>query len=209
MRKYVFLFCALIITQGLLGNPFTVSAATGCLAFDLTVQRSDDELRQLLAVCDAESKETEKQLTAQKAKSSGIASDVALLDSLIKKAAQQIDIKNQIIKQLGTQINQKQNTITSLSEKLDREKDSLAQILRKKNEIDNTTFTEMLLGNQKVSEFFVDVDNFQSINKAIQNSVNVITGVRTTTAEEKAMLEQKKIEQANLKNQIEADKKKN
>ncbi len=207
MRKYVFLFCLLIVSFGL-GNPFTVTAAASCLSFDLTVQRSDDELRKLLAICDAESKETESQLSAQKAKSSTIASDVALLESLIKKAAQQIDIKNQIIKQLGTQINQKQNKIETLSEKLSREKDSLGQILRKKNEIDNTTLTEMLLANRRISEFFVDVDNFQSINKAIQDSVNIITGVRTTTTEEKAALEQRKLEQANLKNQIEADKKK-
>lgn len=208
MRKYVFLFSTIIILQGLFGGSIPVSAATGCLSFDLTVQRSDDELRKLLAICDAESKETESQLNAQKAKSSTIASDVALLDSLIKKAAQQIDIKNKIIRQLGTQINQKQNTIQTLSSKLDREKDSLAQILRKKNEIDNTTLTEMLLTHKRVSEFFLDVDNFQMINKAVQNSVNLIKGVRTTTAQEKESLEQKKLEQANLKNQIEADKRK-
>jgi peptidoglycan hydrolase CwlO-like protein len=210
MRKHVLLFLLTLLTTGslILGLHFTVSAANDCLSFDLTIQRSDDDLKKLLAVCDAESKETESQLNAQKAKSSTIASDVALLDSLIKKAAQQIDIKNQIIKQLGTQINQKQDKIETLSEKLSREQDSLAQILRKKNEIDNTTLTEMLLSNKKVSEFFLDIDNFQTINKAIQNSVNVITGVRTTTAEEKDALEQKKLEQANLKNQIEADKKK-
>jgi hypothetical protein len=74
-------------------------ATNDCLSFDLTIQRSDDDLKKLLAICDAESKETEKQLNTQKAKSSTIASDVALLDSLIKKAGQQIDIKNQIIKQ--------------------------------------------------------------------------------------------------------------
>jgi hypothetical protein len=84
----------------------------------------------------------------------------------------------------------------------------LAQILRKKNEIDNTTLTEMLLSNKRISDFFLDIDNFQVVNKALQNSVNIITGVRTTTAEEKDTLEKKKLEQANLKNQIEADKKK-
>lgn len=188
--------------------PVPAFSADSCLSFDLTVQRSDDDLRKLLAICDAESKETEQQLNTQKAKSSTIASDVALLDSLIKKAAQQIDIKNQIIKQLGTQITQKVAKIETLSEKLNRERDSLGQILRKKNEIDTTTLTEMMLSNRRVSDFFLDVDNFETINKALQNSVNVITGVRTTTTEEKAVLEKQKLEQANLKLQIEADKKK-
>lgn len=210
MRQYFtvpVLIITILFSQGLFGAA-TVFASNDCLSFDLSVPRPDDELRRLLAICDAESKETETQLNAQKAKSSTLASDIALLDSLIKKAAQQIDIKNQIIKQLGTQITQKAATIETLSEKLDRERDSLAQILRKKNEIDTTTLTEMLLSKRRVSEFFLDIDNFQTVNAALQNSVNVVTGVRTTTTKEKEDLEKKKLEQANLKNQIEADKKK-
>lgn len=206
MFKKIFFIVLVLISS--ISLPTATFAANSCLSFDLTIQRSDDDLRKLLAICDAESKETETQLNAQKAKSSTIASDVALLDSLIKKAAQQIDIKNQIIKQLGTQIGQKQTKIETLSEKLGREQDSLGQILRKKNEIDNTSLTEMLLSQTRVSDFFLDIDNFQTVNQALQDSVNTITGVRKTTAEEKAALEQKKLEQANLKNQIEADKKK-
>lgn len=206
MRTRVFLFSLVLLAVFTAFH--SAVASNDCLSFDLSIQRSDDDLKKLLAICDAESKETETQLNSQKAKSSTIASDVALLDSLIKKAAQQIDIKNQIIKQLGTQITQKVAKIETLSEKLNRERDSLGQILRKKNEIDTTTLTEMMLSNQRVSDFFLDVDNFETVNKALQNSVNVITGVRTTTTQEKTDLEKKKLEQANLKNQIEADKKK-
>jgi peptidoglycan hydrolase CwlO-like protein len=188
--------------------PQSLGAASDCLSYDLKIQRSDDELRKILAICDAESKETEAQLKKQQAKSSTIASDVAYLDSLIKKAAQQITIKNEIIKQLGTQITQKVKKIETLSEKIDREHDSLEQIMRKKNEIDTTTLTEMLLSKRRVSEFFLDVDNFSSINKALQGSLNTIRGVRVETSTEKENLEKKKLEQANLKNQIEADKRK-
>lgn len=197
-----------LLIPSLLGIPVTTFAANECLSFNLNVPRTDDELRALLAICDAESKETQAQLEAQRGKSSTIANDVALLDSLIKKAGQQIDVKNQIIGQLGKQINQKTEKITTLSGKLEREYESLEQILRKKNEIDNTTLTEMLLSQYRISDFFVDVDNFQTINKALQDSVDLIKGVRKETTVEKESLEQKKIEQANLKLQIEADKKK-
>lgn len=187
--------------------PYPVFAANECLGFNLSGQ-SDDALRRMLAICDAESKETQSQLEAQKSKSSSIAGDVALLDSLIKKAAQQIDIKNQIIAQLGKQIGQKNEKIQTLSGKLEREYNSLSQILRKKNEIDNTTLTEMLLSQYRISNFFLDVDNFQTVNQALQDSVDTVKGVRTETASEKAALEQKKLEQAQLKLQIEEQKKK-
>lgn len=208
-RTFSVVFISLcVISFALFASFKTSAAANECLTFDLTVQRSDDDLRKLLAICDAESKETEKQLSAQKAKSSTIASDVALLESLIKKAAQQIDIKNQIIKQLATQIGQKQKTIETLSTKLDREKASLAQILRKKNEFDDMTLAELLLAKQRISDLFLDIDNLHTVNQALQDSVDTIKGVRVKTTEEKTDLEKKRLEQANLKNQIEADKKK-
>lgn len=207
MFKKTLVFFIIMAVIGPLPIPIA-HAASGCLSFDLSISRPDDELRKLLAICDAESKETEKQLNAQKAKSSTIASDVALLDSLIKKAAQQIDIKNKIIKQLSGQITDKKKTIEKLSTKLDREKQSLAQIVRKKNEIDNTTLTEMLLSKRRVSDFFLDVDNFETVNRSLQESMNEVRGIRKNTDEEKAKLEQQQTEQANLRNQIEAEKRK-
>ncbi len=184
------------------------ASGSQCLTFDLNAPRSDDELRKLLAICEAESKETQAELETQKSKSSSIASDVALLDSLIKRAAQQIEVKNQIIAQLGKQINQKTEKIQTLSGKLKREYDSLEQIIRKKNEIDNMTLTEMLLSQYRISDFLLDVDNFNTLNKALQDSVNLVKGVRVETATERELLEQKKLEQAKLKLEIEAERKK-
>lgn len=209
MHRYFLnsLMTVVILVSGFLGIINHVSASNDCLSFDLSAARTDAELKQLLAICDAESAQTQSELQTQKKKSSSLASDVSLLDSLIKKAAQQIQIKNQIISQLGTQINQKQRTIETLSQKLSRENDSLGQILRKKNEIDNTTLTEMMLSNYRISNFFLDIDNFESVNKALQDSVNKIKGVRTETTVQKTTLEQKKLEQANLKIQIEQEKK--
>jgi len=209
MHRYFFisLIGVIVITSTFIGISTKVYASNDCLSFDLSATRSDTELRRLLAICDAESAETQSELQAQKNKSSSLASDVSLLDSLIKKAAQQIQIKNQIISQLGTQINQKQQTIQTLSEKLGRENDSLGQILRKKNEIDNTTLTEMMLSRYRISNFFLDIDNFETVNKALQDSLNKVKGVRTETTVQKTTLEQKKLEQANLKIQIEQQKK--
>lgn len=180
--------------------------ASGCLSFNLSVKRTDEELRQLLAVCEKESKETEAQLKAQQTKSSTIASDVTKLQSLIKQSEQQISIKNQIIGQLSKQIGQKQQTITTLSTKLDRERESLGQIIRKKNEVGLGSFAEAFLTNQSISELFLDIDQLQIVNRSLQESLDTVRGVRVQTEEEKKDLEARKIEQANLKNKIEEEK---
>ena len=186
--------------SALLALPFSASAA--CSDFDPNQTYPHDQLVQYLAQCNAEAAQTQAELSDQKAKSSSIAGDVALLDSLIKKAASQIKIKNQIIAALGTQIGQKQKTIETLTEKLGRENDSLSQILRKKNEIDTMTLTEMLLSNTRISDFFLDADNFETVNKSLQESLNVVQGTKQQTATEKADLTAQQVAQANLRNQI-------
>ena len=192
-----------LVIGGVLSSSSLARAAGDCSSYDPNTTYDDATLRTLLAACQADIDATNQQLKAQQGKSSSLASDVAALDALIKKAAKQIQIKNSIIAKLGTQINQKQQAIETLSEKLSRENDSLGQILRKKNEIDNTTLTEMLLSNQRISDFFLDIDNFEVVNKSLQDSVNQVKGVRQETTAQKTSLEQQKLEQATLKLQIE------
>lgn len=180
--------------------------ATGCLSFNLTIQRTDEELRRLLDICEKESKETETQLKAQQAKSSTITSDVTKLQGLIKQSEQQITIKNQIINQLTRQIGQKQQTITTLSGKLDRERESLAQIIRKKNEISGMSFVESFLSDQTISNLLLDIDQLQIVNRSLQQSLDTVKTVRGQTETEKQGLEAKKVEEANLKNKIEQER---
>lgn len=209
-RTDVSIFLGLLITTGFvigLGyfSPATAQQ-TGCLSFNLAVQRTDEELRRLLDICERESKETEAQLRAQQAKSSTIASDVARLQSLIRQSEQQISIKNQLINQLNRQIGQKQETISSLSTKLERERASLAQIIRKKHEVSNVSFLEGLLSNQSVSQILLDIDQMQVVNRSLQQSLGIVRTVQAQTEEEKRGLEARKIEEANLKNRIEAER---
>ncbi len=193
-----------MIASSLLIAPFRALAA--CSDFDPNQTYPHDQLVQYLAQCNAEAAQTQAELADQQSKSSTLKSDVDLLSSLIAKAKKQINIKDQIIKQLGNQIGQKQQTIETLTEKIGRENDSLAQILRKKNEIDTMTLTEMLLSNNHISDFFLDADNFETVNKSLQESLNVVQGTKQETTTEKAALQTQQTEQSTLRNQIAAQK---
>lgn len=185
-------------------------AANECLSFDMSVQRTNDELKRLLAICEAESAETTKQLQAQQKKSNSISQDVAALDALIKRSQQQIAVKNTIISQLGNQITGKQKTIVELSTKEQRQRQSLAQILRRQYEVDTSTITDLLLSDERItlSGFLADAEDFSSINSDIHDALNNIRNTRAQTQAEKAELEARRLEQANLKTDLEAQKKK-
>ncbi|MBY0538821.1 hypothetical protein K2P56_00105 [Patescibacteria group bacterium] len=125
--------------------------------------------------------------------------DVAILDAEIQKAKLSIKARDLTIQSLTDNIGEKADTIVALDEKLTREKQSLASIFRKTNEIDDYSLVEFLLSARNVSDFYEDLDSFAAIKTNLQKSFVVIEGTKVETAEEKATLEERRIEEEELR----------
>ncbi|MEK7579489.1 MAG: hypothetical protein AAB460_03105 [Patescibacteria group bacterium] len=134
--------------------------------------------------------------------------DVALLEAEIKKSQLSIDARNLEIKKLGGEIGERTTTITALEEKYRRQQSSLAQLIRTTNEIDDYSLVEIALSNQNVSEFFHDLDSFDSITNAIQSSFREIETTKEKTEEEKKGLEEERLSEIDLKRLQELEKQK-
>jgi len=133
--------------------------------------------------------------------------DVAILSAKIDKAKLSIKARNLSIQGLQADIKDKEATIGSLSKKIDREKESLAQFMRKINEIDSYSLAEIVLANQDISDFFVDLDSFDSIKLALRDSFIEIEDARVETESEKTSLESKIEEETDLRKIQELEKK--
>lgn len=125
--------------------------------------------------------------------------DVAILEAQIEKAKLSIKVRDIAIQKLGQDINGKEEAIGALNEKLNREKESLSQLLRKTNEIDNISLAEIIFGNQNLSNFFEDLDTFDSIKVALQGSFKEIEGTKTSTESQKRTLQGKQTEEMELR----------
>ena len=139
--------------------------------------------------------------------------DITILNTEIRSAELSIQARNLSITKLQGGINQKVATVNSLSEKLAREKESLAQLIRKTREIDAYSIIEIILGNKGLSDFFEDVNTFDSIKLALQESFNKIASTKRTTNKEKESLLDDRKEEEDLryiqriqKRRIEEDK---
>lgn len=126
--------------------------------------------------------------------------DVAILDAQIEKARLSIKMRDIAIAKINQDISGKEEVIGNLNEKLEREKQSLSQLLRKTNEIDHISLVEIVLGNQNLSDFFEDLDSFDSIKVALQGSFEEIEGIKDNTESQKLALQSKKEEELELKN---------
>lgn len=134
--------------------------------------------------------------------------DIALLEAEIKKTQLQIQARNISIQQLGGEISERGNTIAALQEKYERQKASLSALLRTTNEIDDYSLVEVVLSKQNISEFFRDLDSFDSINNAIQGSFRDIKVTKATTEAEKQSLEVAHTKEVDLKYLQEIEKQK-
>jgi len=125
--------------------------------------------------------------------------DIAILDAGIAKAKLEIKARDLNINKIVAAINDRSQIIDGFLGKIDEEKASLAEFFRRMNELDNTPLIEALLGYEKLSDFFVDSDNFESIQKSIQESLAAIRSIKADTETEIEDLQNKKGEEMELR----------
>ena len=125
--------------------------------------------------------------------------DVAILEAQIEKTKLSIKARDISIAKLNQDINKKEKAIDTLNKKLEKEKESLGQLIRKTNKIDNVSLAEIMLGNQNLSDFFEDIDTFNSIKTALNKSFEEIEGTKTSTESQKRLFQDKQSEEMELR----------
>lgn len=139
--------------------------------------------------------------------STSLERDIAILDAKIEKARLGIRARNIRISNLNHGIQERSEYIDFLLEKTDKQKISLAELIRRANELDSTPLVEIVLGYDNLSDFFVDIDSFESIHKSIQISFEEIKESKIITEKERDELEVKKSEEIHLRAMQELEKK--
>lgn len=204
MQKRLFLFALLLISV-LVVIP---------RAYALTQEEQEAIWREELAQTEADIAKWQSILDSTKANTKSLQQEAAVLNAKINQAKAFIKKKNLAIAQLDQDIKIKNARILTLEERIDRGRESLAQLIRKTNEIDDISLPEVMLGNKNISDFFSDVDSFQSVNRSLSDLFIEIRANKYETEKEKEVLDKKKDEEADTraaaeiqKKQVEADEK--
>lgn len=133
--------------------------------------------------------------------------DVSLIEGQIKKAQLGIQARSISIVQLTDQIGEKAEVISMLDDKLKRQRESLADLVRRSAVIDDYSLVEVMLSRQNFSEFFTDVESFQSIKESLNESVAALHNIKQDTYEQKDQLEGKQQTEAEMRHIQELQKK--
>lgn len=133
--------------------------------------------------------------------------DISLLNLKIQQAKLSIRSSTASINNLVEDIGTKKKIIGNYSAKIERERESLAQLIRKTEEIDSITLTEVAVSDKNLSQLFGDTDSFEYIMESIDQSMKEIGVAKNATEAEKLSLEVKKTKESDLRHAQELEKK--
>ena len=185
---------------------FTVSSAEE-VNQNATKERRE-ELQKQLDNLDNQIGVLDSVIQQKRTESASLERDIAIFDAKIKKAKLEIQKLDGEIAKTRTDIVQRAEQIKVLSDKSEKKKDSLAELIRKNNEMDSTGLAEIVLGYQKMSDFFVVEDTLEPIHRLIQDTLDEIKSTKKQTEKEKDDLTERQAEQVQLKAAQERERKK-
>jgi hypothetical protein len=171
--------------------------------FGISAQETDTERRARL---EAELQNVERQILRQQRlvedkqlERQSLERDLDIIDAEIRQAQLGIQARALAIEQLSDQIGEKEVVLEILAEKLDRQQDSLAELVRQSALLEEYSLVEVMLSKQSFSEFFTDVATFNSIKESLNESLEILHGIRRDTVEQKLSLESKQETEAEMK----------
>jgi len=161
--------------------------------------KTDQELQAIAIQCDLDLADLNNKYSTTKQFSSQLQQGIADLNYKITKIQLEIKAKNAKIKQLGENIATTTQYIGQLSNRMDDIKKSIGKMLRDDYAMDDSSIINVLLSNGTLSNFFIDVDNYSTINQKLQTLIQELTGVKKTSEDQKKILEDRKIKESKLK----------
>ena len=208
MKRGLFLLMIFFLTVA----TFTVSSF-----FDFSILYAQTSTTESVAAREkrlrAELEQTEKEiaqwrgvLQQKQGETASLARDTAILNAKIEEAKLVIKARNLAIERLGKDIGEKEKTIGTLAEQIERNRNSLSQLIRKTNEVDSYSVVEMALSNENVSDFFSDLDSFDSIERSLHESLATVRDTKSKNETEKQILSTKKNQETDARVAVETEK---
>ncbi len=203
LKKYLGVFIIAGACVFVLANVPTVHGQT----LDCSNPANRETCLAELAKTEQEITNLNSQLEAKRKEGASIKRDKDIIDLQIQAAKLKIRQHDLAIGKLGKEIETKNNSITALTDRISRGRASVSEMIAKTNELDQYSIVEVMLSNKNLSDFFVDVDSFASIQDSMKTELEGIKKAKKETEEAKKELDEKRNEEIDTKQDAEAQKK--
>lgn len=175
-------------------------------AFAETSEERRERLERELAQVEKQIQTQQVLVEGKRSERQSLERDIDIIEGEIQQAQLGIQARAVAIEQLSDQIGEKGVVLEILEEKSERQQESLADLVRKSALIEDYSLVEVMLSKESFSEFFTDVAIFQNIKESLNESLDILHGIKRDTIEQRNELENKQVTEAEMKRIQELEK---
>ena len=171
---------------------------------------TQDQLDEILAVCNAEIENDKKELSKKVNETKGVSYEISKLDKKIRLSQAFINQKTIQLRKLSRTIGENKADAKNLDNDIKKLKNSLKKLVYKRYQYKNFSTIETLFSGKSISEFFKTMELMELLEKKIFEKVKIIKKKKQNlelllgeleerNALEKELVEQKKNEAEKIK----------
>ena len=173
------------------------------LIIPLVVQASDadvikQDLENQIKQKQQEINQYQQNIKTNQQKSKTLENEISILEDQIDKIQVEIKQVDLIIQGSTLNIQEIDIEINKLNDRINQEKNLLAEYIRRVAMHDQDTLLEMILRNEKFSDFFNQISALENVQEQTQGVLASIQGLKEESEEQKAELEDEREEQSRL-----------
>ena len=132
--------------------------------------------------------------------------DINVIEGQIQQVELGIRAREININQLGQEIGETEEVLEILLDRQERQKESMAELVRRRAQMDDVSFVEILLRNGQFSDFLSEYDTFQVIKESLNESLSILYDIQSQTEHHKRQLERKQMSEAEQKQRQELER---
>ncbi len=172
-----------------------VPATFGAADLDELRQDLENQIRQK----QEEINQYHNRIVENQSKARTLSNEIQILEDQIRKIRLEINQIDLTIQKGTLNIQEIDEAISGLEERIDQKKDLLAEYIRIVERYDQETLLEVILKNEKFSDFFDQLNALEKVQREIQTILGAIQAFKKELEEQKEDLEDELEEQYRLK----------
>ena len=157
------------------------------------------ELEEQIKQKQEEIRQHQEQIQENQAKAKTLQNEIQILEGEIKEFQLEINQVDLTIQKSTLNIQEIDGEIDDLEDRIDQKKDLLAEYIRIIERYDQETLLEVILKNEKFSDFFEQIYALENTQEEVQGILKSIQGLKSKLVDKKEGLEQEREEQFRLK----------
>lgn len=185
---------------------FVIASAKPVLAETANNSARINDLNEQIRQIEAQINEYQTQITTTSSKAKTLNGEIKNLENNIAKIQLVIKNLNNDISKTGLEIVETQKDIQNRQQQLEVQKATLAKYLRDKRILDEKNLTEILLENNTLANFFLDVKNLTSAQSKLKEFINSVMQIKADLEVHSSNLEEKKEDLEELKGAQDSEK---